>query len=148
MPGALTGTLTDNGIAVTADKHVSVDDMNGGLLVFTPAANANGLAESIFTFQIQQNSGCLSDCGYDDHSSNTMTINVTSVNDAPAGTDNTVTTNEDTAHTFTALEFGFSDANDSEAKTLPADDSTAATGDLTVWLNDNSSAVLARQLGY
>src|SRR5436305_447034 len=32
-----------------------------------------------------------------------MTINVTSVNDAPAGTDNTITTNEDTAHTFTAL---------------------------------------------
>ena len=41
-----------------------------------------------------------------------MTINVTAVNDAPAGTDNTVTTLEDTAYTFTAADFGFSDPND------------------------------------
>src|SRR5438309_380894 len=42
-----------------------------------------------------------------------MTINVTSVNDAPAGTDHTVTTLlEDGAHTFTAAEFGVSDAPD------------------------------------
>ena len=38
-----------------------------------------------------------------------MTINVNSVNDAPAGTDNTVTTNEDTDYTFSAADFGFSD---------------------------------------
>jgi hypothetical protein len=31
-----------------------------------------------------------------DQSANTMTIDVTSVNDAPAGANNTVTTNEDT----------------------------------------------------
>ena len=41
-----------------------------------------------------------------------MTINVTSVNDAPAGTDTTVTTLEDNAYTFTAANFGFSDATD------------------------------------
>ena len=49
-----------------------------------------------------------------------MTINVTSVNDAPAGTDNTVTTNEDTAYTFTAADFGFSDPNDTPANSLAA----------------------------
>src|SRR5438270_418270 len=49
-----------------------------------------------------------------------MTIKETSVNDAPAGTDNTITTNEDTAHTFTALEFGFTDPNDSPANALAA----------------------------
>ena len=42
-----------------------------------------------------------------------MTVNVTSVNDAPAGTNKTVTTLEDTAYTFTAADFGFSDPNDS-----------------------------------
>ncbi len=39
----------------------------------------------------------------------TMTVDVTAVNDAPTAADNTVTTNEDTAYTFTASEFGFSD---------------------------------------
>ena len=40
-----------------------------------------------------------------------MTVNVTSVNDAPAGADNAVTTNEDTALVFSTGAFGgFSDA--------------------------------------
>ena len=38
-----------------------------------------------------------------------MTLAVTSVNDAPAGTDNTVTMLEDGSHTFAAAEFGFTD---------------------------------------
>ena len=46
---------------------------------------------------------------------NTITIDVTPVNDAPAGDDNTVTTNEDTAYTFAAADFGFSDPNDTPA---------------------------------
>ena len=37
------------------------------------------------------------------------------MNDAPAGADKTVTTNEDTAYTFAASDFGFSDANDAPA---------------------------------
>ena len=45
----------------------------------------------------------------------TMTVDVTPVNDAPAGTDKTVTTLEDTAYTFTAADFGFTDPNDSPA---------------------------------
>ena len=40
-----------------------------------------------------------------------MTIDVTSVNDAPAGTDNTVTVDEDGTHVFAAGEFGFSDSD-------------------------------------
>src|SRR5207253_9159230 len=61
------------------------------------------------SFQVQDNGGTANG-GVDlDQSPNTMTINVTSVNDAPAGTDNTVTTSEDTAHTFTAADFGFTD---------------------------------------
>ena len=43
---------------------------------------------------------------------------MTSVNDAPAGTDNTVTINEDTAYTFSAASFGFTDPNDTPANTL------------------------------
>ena len=39
-------------------------------------------------------------------------INVLSVNDAPAGADKTITTNEDTAVTLTAADFGFTDPLD------------------------------------
>ena len=45
--------------------------------------------------------------------SRTVLINVTSVNDAPVGTDGTVTTSEETAHVFSVLEFGFADPKDS-----------------------------------
>src|SRR5207253_708283 len=81
-------------------------------LVFTPAANANGATYASFTFQVQDNGGT-ANSGVDlDQSPNTMTLAVTSVNDAPAGTDNTVTMLEDGSHTFTAAEFGFTDPTD------------------------------------
>ena len=44
--------------------------------------------------------------------SGTIAVTVISVNDAPAGTDNTVTTNEDTPYIFTAADFGFTDPQD------------------------------------
>ena len=40
-----------------------------------------------------------------------MTVDVTAVNDAPTASNNTVTTNEDTDHTFAASEFGFTDVD-------------------------------------
>ena len=52
--------------------------------------------------------------------STTSTVNVTSVNDAPVGTNNTVTTNEDTAYIFGTVDFGFTDPNDSPANSLLA----------------------------
>ena len=74
----------------------------------------------------------------------TATINIAAVNDAPSGTDKTVTTNEDTAYTFTAADFGFSDPNDSPANALLAVKITTlpAAGTLT----DNGVAVTAGQL--
>ena len=81
LPGA--GTLTNNGVAVTAGDSVIGADITGGKLVFTPAANANGAGYASFTFQVQDDGGTANG-GVDlDPSANTMTINVTSVNDAP-----------------------------------------------------------------
>ena len=95
---------------------------------FTPAANANGAAYASFTFQVQDDGGTANG-GVDlDPTPNTMTVNVTAVNDAPAGTDKTVTTLEDTAYTFAAADFGFTDPNDSPANTLPAVKITHAAG--------------------
>ena len=88
LPGA--GTLTDNGVAVDGRpvRHASAD-ITAGKLVFTPAANANGTGYASFTFQVQDDGGTANG-GVDlDPPPNTMTVNVTAVNDAPAGTNNT-----------------------------------------------------------
>ncbi|MCC7037441.1 MAG: cadherin domain-containing protein, partial [Alphaproteobacteria bacterium] len=107
-----TGVLRLNGVAVTAGQTVTATDIGNNLLVFTPAANTYGAGNSSFTFQVRDNGGTLNGGVDYDQSPNTFTFNVTSVNDAPAGTDTTVTTLEDTAYTFTAANFGFSDPND------------------------------------
>src|SRR6185312_218582 len=103
------GTLTNNGVAVTAGNFIPVADITGGHLAFTPAANANGTGYASFTFQVQDIGGTGNGGVDTDPSANTITINVTSVNDAPSGADKTVSTNEDTAYAFTAGDFGFSD---------------------------------------
>ncbi|MEZ0260537.1 MAG: cadherin-like domain-containing protein, partial [Alphaproteobacteria bacterium] len=138
-----TGSLLLNGAAVTAGQFVTLANINSGLLTFTPAANANGAANASFTFQVQDTGGTANG-GVDlDQSANTMTINVTAVNDAPAGTDNTVTAIEDTAFTFTAAHFGFSDTSDSPANTLNAVRITALPGSGSLLLN--GAAVTAGQ---
>ena len=118
LPGA--GTLTNNGAAVSAGQTISVADIIAGRLVFTPAADANGAGYAWFTFQVQDGGGTANG-GIDlDPTPNTLTVNVSAVNDAPVGTNNTVTTSEDTAYTFSAADFGFTDPNDSPANTLNA----------------------------
>ena len=89
-----------------------------------------------------QDDGGTANGGVDlDPSANTMTIDVASVNDAPAGADATVSTNEDTPYVFTATDFGFSDAVEGDdlvavkITTLPAagalllDGSAVSAGD-------------------
>lgn len=44
----------------------------------------------------------------------TFNFTVTSVNDAPAGTDKAITVNEDTSYTFSQSDFGFSDGDGDE----------------------------------
>ena len=93
-------------------------DLNAGNLKFLAAANANGTPYTNFTFQVRDNGGT-ANSGVDlEPSANTLTINVTAVNDAPAGTNNTVATPEDVQYTLTAADFGFTDPNDSPANTL------------------------------
>ena len=47
-----------------------------------------------------------------------MTVQISSVNDAPSGTDTTVATPEDTPYLFTLSDFGFTDPNDTPPNTL------------------------------
>src|SRR5207248_949900 len=112
------GTLKNNGAAITLPGEISATDITAGKLTFTSAANANGSPYTTVTFQRRDNGGTANG-GVDlDQPANTITVDVTSVNDAPAGTDKTVATNEDTAYTFAASDFGFSDPSDSPANSL------------------------------
>src|SRR5439155_571207 len=98
LPGA--GTLKNNSVAVTAGQFVSAADITAGKLKFSPLANANGSPYTTFTFQVQDDGGTAFG-GVDlDPSANTMTVDVNSVNDAPAAARSSVTTNEDQDYTF------------------------------------------------
>ena len=84
----------------------------------------------------------LGDGGADlDPTPNTMTIDVTPVNDAPSGTDNTVTLNEEEAFTFAVADFGFSDVADGDLLSAVVITTLPAAGSLTL----DGDAVLAGQ---
>jgi hypothetical protein len=103
------GTLTLNGIAVSAGQFVSAADLAAGRLVFAPAANANGTGYATLTFQVQDNGGT-ANAGVDlDPTPNTLTFDVAPVNGAPAGTNATLTLLEDGSRVLRAADFGFSD---------------------------------------
>ena len=75
LPAA--GTLTLSSVAVTAGQVVTRADLDAGKLVFTPAANANGAAYGSFTFSVADQTNTF------DLTTNTLTLDVTAVNDAP-----------------------------------------------------------------
>jgi VCBS repeat-containing protein len=62
----------------------------------------------------------------------TFTINLTNVNDAPTGTTATVTFPEDTSHTFTSTNFGFSDADAGDSFSAVRIDTVPTAGRLTL----------------
>ncbi len=121
------GKLKLNGYDVPAGKVIVMTDIPN--MMFLPAANANGIPYTSFTFQVQDNGGTANG-GLDlDQSPNKMTMNVKSVNDEPAGTDKTITMLEDGAYTFAAADFGFSDVNDVPANNLMALKITTTPGE-------------------
>lgn len=112
------GALTLGGASVSAGQFVSAADIQGGLLRFTPTSNANGVAAASFTFQVQDDGGTTGG-GVDlDPTPNTVTFNVTSVNDAPSGANRTLSAYRYTPYVFTAADFGFSDPLDAPANAL------------------------------
>ena len=138
VPGA--GSLTDNGVVVTAGQFVSASDISGGKLVFTPGANGWGNSYAAFTFQVQDDGSGGTNL---DATPRSMTVDVTQVDHAPQGTNNTVTTTENGAYTFATVDFGFSDPNDSPANNLLAVKITTLPGAGS--LADNGVAVTAGQ---
>ncbi len=122
VSGPSTGSLGSIGAVTctgTAPKNCTAD------VTYTPAANYNG--SDSFTYKVNDSTV--------DSTAATVTINVTPVNDAPAGTDKTVTTLEDTAYTFAAADFGFTDPNDSPANAFDSVKITTLATDGTLKLS-------------
>ena len=104
------GTLSETSGGPSAAVDAALSDAS---LFFTPNASYCTTGNS-FAFYVKDDGGVAN--GGDDTSSNAIvSVTVTCVNDAPAGTDKTVTTLEDTTYTFTAADFGFTDPSDSPA---------------------------------
>ena len=126
-----TGIMTLGGVTFSANRVIAANDIS--TLKYTLPSNNNGVPYTTFTFSVNDGTRYSG-------SSYTMTINVTPVNDAPTAADNTVTTAEDTAHTFSAGEFNFADIDgDSlahvtiatlpDAGTLTLDGNAVSAGD-------------------
>jgi VCBS repeat-containing protein len=100
------GVLTFDGNAVQAGDVIAIADI--GKLVYAPVANQNGANYTSFTFQVKDDGGTI-DGGQDtDQSPNTITINVTSTDDAFVDGNEAVTTNEDTPVSGNVIDSGLS----------------------------------------
>ncbi|HEY4068142.1 MAG TPA: tandem-95 repeat protein, partial [Burkholderiaceae bacterium] len=95
LPAA--GSLTLNGVALAAGAVVSAADIAAGHLVFVPAADGNGSPYAHFGFSVQDSAGAF------DAAPNTLTVNVTPVNDAPVAANDVGVGLEDTPQTGNVL---------------------------------------------
>ncbi len=109
------GNLLLNGVGVSLNQEISAADIAALKLVFIPGANANGTEYSSFNFQVRDDGGTVNGGADLDPTANILTFNVSSIPDAPKGTNKDFTVAEDTSYTFTVNDFGFSDPNDSPA---------------------------------
>ncbi|MDP1612088.1 MAG: DUF4347 domain-containing protein, partial [Sulfuritalea sp.] len=131
----LSFTTGDGTADTTMTFSGSPTNINNALagMGYAPTANYNGSA----TLTVTTGDGSTTD-------SDSIAITVLAVNDAPDGTNNTVNTDEDTAYTFTAANFGFTDTSDSPANSLQAVKITTLPGTGTLYVN--GIAAIANQV--
>ncbi|MFO0121190.1 MAG: Ig-like domain-containing protein, partial [Inhella sp.] len=122
LPGA--GSLTLNGNPVTAGQVIAAADLAN--LVFTPAANANGNGYAAFTFSVQDSSGDW------DAAPNTLTLDVTPVNDAPVANADTASTPINTAVNNIAVLANDTDVDGNPLSVTGATLANPALGTVTV----------------
>lgn len=116
-----------------ADAARFTIDSSTGTLTFLSAPDfetpTDADLNNIFDVVVQASDGLLTD-------SQSITVTVTNINEAPTGTDKTITTREDDFYTFSPSDFGFADPDDSphnaflavSITTLPTTASLALAG--------------------
>ncbi|MGI9280292.1 MAG: retention module-containing protein, partial [Endozoicomonas sp.] len=127
------GDLQLNGESVSQGDSVSKQDIESGLLTFTPVLNANGDGYDSFSFSVADQQDIFS------VSQNVMTIDVTAVNDAPvfsAGISHTV--NEDQTITLTEAQL-LINASDIDGDDLSVSNVTVDNGSVGVTDNGNGT---------
>jgi VCBS repeat-containing protein len=115
---------------VSSASSLLLADNASTRLYFAPAANYNGSSSAAVTLRAwDQTSGTAgtkvdtsTNGGSTAFSSATdvVDVSVTSINDAPSGTDKTRILLEDGSHTFSSADFGFTDVSDSPANSFLA----------------------------
>jgi gliding motility-associated-like protein len=127
------GSLTIGGVPVAVSTTISAASVTAGSLIYTPPLNAIGNPFTTFTFQVRDDGGTLNGGVDTDPSPNTISFNITNVNDPPAGTDKLIASNEDTPYTLTLADFGFTDPFDTPANNfLSVLVSPVGAGSLTI----------------
>ena len=135
-PAELADELLLNGSQITDLLHiglrtVSKADLDAGKLTFTPSPGGNGTS---FKFKVNDGTS-------DSAAEYTMTITVTRMNEPtntpPTASSGTVTTDEDTEHTFAATNFAYLDA-DSDTLVSVKITGLPASGKGTLTLNDTT----------
>jgi len=121
-------TLTYS-IAGGADAARFAINASSGVLTFNVAPDfenpADGGGDNVYDVIVQVTDGTLAD-------TQTLAVTVTNANEAPVGSNGTVTTGEDTAYVFTTGDFGFSDADAGDALSAVRIESLPAAGALTL----------------
>lgn len=75
--------IVDSGEVVNVGDIISEGNIDAGRLKFRPAADGNGSPYTSFTFQVRDGDGTANGGVNLDPTPNTMTVNITAVNDAP-----------------------------------------------------------------
>jgi subtilisin-like proprotein convertase family protein len=117
--------LESVGALTYAGQPVSLNGVYADLtqLVYTPLDNGNGSPYDNFIFKVVDTTGLTSTVTYN------MEINVTAVDDAPLGANDTIAATEDITYTFDSGDFTFSDT-DGHPLALIVIQTTETAGDL------------------
>jgi len=123
------GILELSGNPVSTGQTINSADISN--LRYNPIPDANGTTS--LDFKVIDSGGTSNGGSNTDPTANTITINISSVNDAPEGTDSTLNIYEDAAHIFNALDFGFTDTDGNtftsvEIVTVPLNGNLALSG--------------------
>ena len=103
-------------MAVVAGQTIAAGNL--GNLQFTPAADGNGIGYAAFTFQVQDSGGTANGGVNLDQSPNTITIDVSAVDDAPVIVQNTLSVTDGASVTLTAAQLSAADIDDAAAGLL------------------------------
>jgi hypothetical protein len=129
--GTVSGTDPDAGdtksysLTNTAGGRFAINRTTGALTVANSTLlNYEAATSHAVTVRVTDRGGLT----YDE----TFTINLTNVNEAPSGTNATVTITEDTSHILTAANFGFSDVDAGDALSAVRIDTLPTAGTLTL----------------